>query len=437
MEGFINKDLLGVIMIHNLIEWNPWWEGKNFTALTGFARQKTKDILSKIELNLIQTVLGVRRCGKSTILYQIITELLNKGTNSREILLINLEDDILSATELDKIIEVYIEHVKPEKLGYLFVDEIQNREKWEFWIKKQHDLKKFKAIFVSGSSSLSSTYSTLLTGRQLLWVIEPLNFNEFLQFKKFNVPKIIGMETKARIKGMLNEYIHYGGFPQVALSEDKHAILVSYYTTIEEKDIIMKQNLDAQKVKMLLRFLLTNIARLHSHKKLASIINCSTTTIGSYMTAFENAFLIFQVPIFSYKVKDQLRYPRKIYCIDTGLRNVASFLISADKGWLYENIVAVNLRKNNEVYYWKNIKQQEIDFVVKNNLKVVQLVQVCSDIENPEVKKREISAMLMASKELRCNNLLIITDDYEGKETIEKKDVHYVPLWKWLLADGP
>ncbi len=433
MEGFINKCLFLTIMIHNLIEWNPWWEGKDFKALTGLPRKKTGEILSKIQSGLIQTISGVRRCGKSTILYQLISELLNKGADPREILLINLEDELLSATELDKIIETYIEHVKPEKLGWLFVDEIQNREKWEFWIKKQHDLKKFRAIFVSGSSSLSSAYAALLTGRQLLWIIEPLNFREFLQFKNFDVPEVIGRETKARIKGLLNEYLHYGGFPQVVLSEDKHAILVSYYTTIETKDIILKHNLDAQKVKMLLRFLLTNIARLHTHKKLASIVNCSTTTIGSYMAAFENAFLLFQVPIFSYKVKDQFRHPRKIYCVDTGLRNVASFLLSADKGWLYENIVAVQLRKNNEIYYWKNLKQQEVDFVVKDNLRVVQLVQVCSDIENPEAKKREISAMLVASKELRCNNLLIITDDFEGKEQIEKKVLHYIPLWKWLL----
>ena len=142
---------------------------------------------------------------------------------------------------------------------------------------------------------------------------------------------------------------------------------------------------------------------------------------------------------FSYKLKEQLRFNKKIYCLDNGFIQSKAFKLSPDIGKLYENLVAVELKRrelNNQIniYYWKNEKQEEIDFVIKEGIKIKQLVQVCFNIKNQKTKNREIKALVKGSKELKCDNLLIITDDYENEENIDKKlKIRFIPLWKWLL----
>ena len=146
--------------------------------------------------------------------------------------------------------------------------------------------------------------------------------------------------------------------------------------------------------------------------------------------------------IFSYKIKNQIQYPKKIYFIDNVFINAISTKFMNNFGRLYENIVAVELKRkelNNDIkiYYWKNQQQEEVDFVIKEGLKVKQLIQVCFDINNLETKNREIRALIKAGKELKCNNLLIITEDMEKKEKAEwfgdKAAINFIPLWKWLL----
>ena len=145
---------------------------------------------------------------------------------------------------------------------------------------------------------------------------------------------------------------------------------------------------------------------------------------------------------FSYKVKEQISSNKKIYCIDNGFIQAKAFKLSPDLGKLYENLVACKLKKeevegNLRFYYWKNPQQEEVDFVIKEGLKVKQLIQVCFDINDLETKNREIRALIKAGKELKCNNLLIITEDTETEEKAEwfgdKATIKFIPLWKWLL----
>ena len=128
-----------------------------------------------------------------------------------------------------------------------------------------------------------------------------------------------------------------------------------------------------------------------------------------------------------------MQYPRKVYCIDTGLINAIIPKFSENIGNFYENIVAVELRrKNKEIYYWKN-ENGEVDFIVKDGLKIKELIQVCYDIKDEKTKKREIKSLMDASKELKCNNLIVITDDYGKEENIDNKRIKYITLWEWLL----
>jgi len=129
-----------------------------------------------------------------------------------------------------------------------------------------------------------------------------------------------------------------------------------------------------------------------------------------------------------------MKYPRKIYCIDTGLRNAVSFRFMEDKGKQYENIVAVELkRQGKEIYYWKSEKHLEVDFVIKENLEPKQLIQVSWNIENSKTKNRETKALAAAMDEFNLNYGVIITEDYENEEHIGEKQIIYKPLWKWLL----
>ena len=156
----------------------------------------------------------------------------------------------------------------------------------------------------------------------------------------------------------------------------------------------------------------------------------------------ENSYFIISVPIFSYKVKNQLQYPRKLYFIDNIFIKAISTRFSKNYGRLYENLVAIELlrrcAKNPliEFYYWKNSRHEEVDFVVKNDEKIEQLIQVCYDISDQDTKKRELRVLVKASKELRCNNLLIITEDYDAYEQFKDKRIRFTPLWKWMLSYG-
>ena len=162
----------------------------------------------------------------------------------------------------------------------------------------------------------------------------------------------------------------------------------------------------------------------------------SLDTIERYSYYLEEAYLLNFIKKFSYSVKEQERTMSVVYAIDNGLRNLVSFKFSQDNGWLYQNIAANLLIKRfgkDKIFYWMSPTKEEIDFVVKPGSRVQQLIQVCYNIADPITKKREVTALLKASKELKCSNLLVITENYESEEKIDSKKIKYFPLWKWLL----
>jgi len=141
-----------------------------------------------------------------------------------------------------------------------------------------------------------------------------------------------------------------------------------------------------------------------------------------------------RVWVFSYSIKSQIQHPKKVYCIDTGLRNAVSFRFSEDLGKLYENTVFLELkRRREEIYYWKDGKGRQVDFVIKEGIRVKEIIQVCFDIRKKETREREIKSMVKCMEEFKINKGLVITEDYEGKDIIGEMEIEYIPLWKWLL----
>ena len=409
-------------------------ENKRYSELEIMPRDKEKELHNLLKTDEIITISGVRRCGKSYLILSILKDLPGA-------LYVNFEDERLAGFTAENLKEIYksfIEIRNPGNKVYFLLDEVQEVKNWEKWVRRMHDSKGLNFILTgSNASLLAPEIATTLGGRNIEINLFPLSFKEFLKVKKFTPEYLTETET-SKIKYYLNEYIEHGGFPKVALVEgsfEKKSILMGYFNTIVYKDIVKRFEIrDVEQFREFAIYLIANGSSLMSYYKLKNIFGVGVETVKNYFRYMETAFLIFNVPIFSYKLKDQMKYPRKLYCIDTGLRNAVSFRFMEDKGKLYENIVAVELkRREKEFYYWKDDKQREVDFVIKENLEPKHLVQVCYDIEKPETRNRETKALVEAMDKFNLSSGIIITEDYEDDEHIEGKQIIYKPLWKWLF----
>ncbi|MBS3156717.1 ATP-binding protein [Candidatus Woesearchaeota archaeon] len=425
-----------------LEDWNLWRK----ELKSGYEREEyLKSALKFLKPNVILSFIGVRRSGKSYLMRQLAKKLIAGKIEKNSILIINFEDGRFTKFNLDlldKIYETYVENLNPKDKPYIFLDEIHKIPKWEKWARTMHELNKAK-IIVSGSSSelMSGELATVLTGRHLDINVFPLSFKEFICFKGLEIKnKLDLVSKKLEIKKLLKEYLEFGGFPEIVLNEEKKILLLTYFDDILTEDIEKRYKIrEGEKLRALAKFYLTNISNLITFNSLKKYLELSTDTIEKFSSYFEKNNLLFFIKSFSFKIKEQEKSPRKVYSIDTGLSNAIGFKFSSNIGNLYENIVAIELKKeimenaNIEMYYWKNIKHEEVDFVLKEGLKVKQLIQVCYNLEDIKTKERELKALLKCSKELRCNNLIVLNENYEKEEKVENKNIKFIPLWKWLL----
>ena len=426
-------------IIEILEDWNFWTKDHN----AGIPREEYLQKLAKLaKTEQVIAVLGVRRSGKSTIMHKYIKKLINRKVDPKNILYVNFEDvrfGEFSLELLNQIYDVYLEYAQPANKQYVFLDEVQKIKGWEKFARTLHELKKAQ-VFVSGSNSklLRGELSSVLTGRHLDLTVYPLEFSEFLIFKKIEVKDKLDLIAKRhKIKSLLNEYLQYGGFPLICLKESKKELLQTYFEDIINKDVIESRTIaNVLKIKSLAGFYLTNAGRRISFHSISKFQELSLDTIERYSYYLEEAYLLNFIKKFSYSVKEQERTMSVVYAIDNGLRNLVSFKFSQDNGWLYQNIAANLLIKRfgkDKIFYWMSPTKEEIDFVVKPGSRVQQLIQVCYNIADPITKKREVTSLLKASKELKCTNLLVITENYETEEKIDSKKIKYFPLWKWLL----
>jgi len=422
------------------------WKGKSIPVI--LPRDTTVQSYITMKVNKIVVLNGFRRVGKTYILYDLANELL-KSNSREEVVYINFEDErIPLKTEFLSNLLPTAEEIFNKKIKYLLLDELHTIPNWSKWLRRIYDTYDMR-IFVSGSSSKMSEEEipTELRGRFLEIKIFPLSFKEFLTFKKltFDV-KTIGYSDKQKplILKALREYITYGGLPEIVLIDEnkRFELAQSYYATVIKRDIVERYEVkNEEPLKALIKLLLDSkeYSINKSYNNLKSLgYEIGKPTLQKYFSYIDNSYFTFSLPIFSYKIKDQLQYPRKVYFIDTSFINSISTKFSDNLGRLYENVVAIELkRRKRECYYWKNPEKEEVDFVIKKDTKIEQLVQVCYDITDPDTKKREIRALLKASKDLKCTRLLLINHDYSGEEEVEwfgiKRKVTFIPLWKWLL----
>ena len=233
------------------------------------------------------------------------------------------------------------------------------------------------------------------------------------------------------------EFIKFGSFPEVTLLDDeiiKTAVLKTYFQDIIYRDIVPRFEVrHTNKLESTAYNLITNVSNNFSYNKLGKNIGIHENTAKEFLSYFEKAFLIFSLSHFHYSIKRQIKSSKKSYCIDTGLRNVLAFKFSEDIGRLVENIVFVKLKQTGrEIYYWKN--RREVDFVIKEGLKVTEVLQVCWDLETSEkAKLREVDGLLEALKEFKLKEGTVITKDIYQTEKLNGFKISYEPLWLWLL----
>ncbi len=405
-----------------------------------------RDIEVPLFSDKIITLIGVRRCGKTSILYKMIEE-LTQSVDSKNIVYVNFEDDRLLGTtvgDLDDLIEGYFE-IYPQKRDekiYLFVDEVQNIPQWESFIRRIYDTLNVQ-IIITGSSSklLSSEIATSLRGRTLTYEIFPFSFKEYLRFKNIEV-NLNSSKSLSFIKHSFDEYLISGGFPETIGQEGsmQKRILSDYVNLIVYKDLIERYGItNTALLKHLIKYTFVNMATSVSITKLYNDFKSNGFKLGKetlfdYFGYLEEAYAIFGVPIFRSSVREEQRNPKKIYAIDNGLRAVYDASFSPDYSKLYENLVFLALRsKTRDVYYIK--ERQEIDFYcVIDGVK--QLINVSVDISNPDTFEREINSLHEGMEFIGVDTSILITKDREGSVSVGDKLVLFIPLWKWLLTNN-
>jgi len=379
----------------------------------GILREKIREI--KIEDSFALIITGVRRCGKSTLLNQLL-RMEKKGYY------LNLEDPRLGEFDISDFnkVEVIMKEIYGEG-GVYFFDEIQNIPRWEKFIRYLIDKKEKIVITGSNASLLSRELGTKLTGRHIQAEMFPFSFNEFLSMKKEN----------ASIRSF-KEYFLKGGFPEY-LKKENPSILHELLSDVVMKDIAVRFGIKNTSIlNKIAVYLVSNVGKEFSYNSIKRMFEIkSVKSVIDYISFFENAYLIFTLPRFSYSYKQQQVNPKKAYSIDNGLslNNSASF--SKDQGKILENLVFLTLRrKYKNIFYFQD--KNECDFVVKEKNKITYAVQVCFEF-NDSNKDMEIKGLMEALKKFNLKQGLILTFNQDDEFKIENKKIKMTPVWKWIL----
>jgi predicted AAA+ superfamily ATPase len=359
-------------------------------------------------------VSGIRRCGKSTLLFQLLKE------RDPDALYLNFEDPRLyefGPTDFARLDE----SIKASGSKVLFFDEIQIIPEWERYARQKLDEDYKLVITGSNASLLSRELGTRLTGRHITKELFPFSYHEFCSFKGLSYDK-----------SSLLSYLESGGFPEY-LKQGIPEILNQLFEDILIRDIAVRYGVrDVKTLQRLAFYLLSNVSKLITGNRLKTLFEIgSTSTVMEYLSHLEYSYLLQFVPKFSYSLRKQIANPRKVYAIDTGLINVNSGSFSEDNGRKFENLVYLHLRqKYREIYYFA--EKNECDFVIINNGKLVEAVQVCFEL-NADNINRELEGVVEALTFFNADEGFIVTLDQTDRLEKNGKVVHVLPGHHYLL----
>jgi len=364
-----------------------------------------------------------------------LRQIIDKYYNNSDFYYINFEDERLfnfNAQDFNNIYESLIELFG--KHNTFFIDEIQNINKFETFVRRFND-DGFK-FYITGSNAklLSKELGTKLTGRHVDIIVRPFSFREFLKLKgfRFDEDMIYRTETRAEIKHYFGEYLKKGGMPEYLLYDDIE-ILSRIYEDIVIKDIVVRYNIDnSVQLRELYQYLISNFSNKFSYNSLKKIVGLgSVNTISRYISYLEETYFAKVILKFDYSVKKQMINDKKLYVLDNGFVQAISTRFTKDNGWILENLVFNILRSSFNVFYYS--KGKECDFVLSDsNKRIDSVIQVCFELHEHN-RKRELDGLLSAMDFFNLKSGLILTYDQEDTLEIENKTIIIEPVWKWLL----
>jgi len=373
----------------------------------------------------IVVISGVRRSGKSTLMRQF-------AALYPDFLYINFDDDRLmdfSIVDFSTLMLVYGK-ISPD-IKVIFIDEIQNVTGWERFVRRIHD-DGYK-IFLTGSNAklLSAELGTHLTGRYAKVELFPFSFREMLRFKGISA-SVLTQKKKAEILREFDLYLNGGGFPEYLKYGDEE-FLKRTYDDILFRDIIVRFGIrEVKAFRQLASFLFTNASNMESYNAIKKALGFkSVMSVRDYVGFLQEAYLVFELFKYDYSLKKQYVNDKKIYVIDTGMRNVVAFRFSDDRGRLLENLVFIELRRRGtSVYFCKD--EGECDFVTDDRGTLMTAIQVCYDLTQ-ENREREILGLANAMRTFSIPDGSLLT--YNQEETIvhDGLTIKVLPVWKWLL----
>ncbi len=383
---------------------------------------------------------GIRRAGKSYLLYQRMQQLLAAGTGWDEMLYINFEDERLEGMcrdDLNLLIEVHMEMYG--KRPVLFLDEIQNIGGWEKFARRLADSK--YRVYITGSNAkmLSSDILTTLGGRYINVSVYPYSFTEYLSANGVNISPttLYATESRAAVLRHFDNYLHFGGFPEGACLKARRDYLTGVYQKIYLGDIAARHSVtNTFALRVLFKKLAESVKQPVSFSRLANIVSATGAKIGkstviNYTEYARDAWLITPVTNIAGKLAEKESTP-KYYFTDNGILNL--FLLDGETS-LLENLVAVTLlrkygREDAVFFYRMNI---EVDFYIPENSTAIQ---VCYSLSDKDTLERETKALAALHKVLPCKRLIVITRDEESNIMREGQHIEITPVWKWLLEES-
>ena len=398
------------------------------------------------------SIIGMRRTGKTYAAYQRMLELMNEGVPLERIVYINFDDERLRLVTVDDLHFISEAHAAmypkaaQEKCWY-FLDELQNVDGWEMYARRLLD-SPLVQLCITGSSSklLSSEVATQLRGRSLDMEVFPLSFSEFLEFNGIvkHIPQLpFSSRTAGVLRNAMSRYLEEGGFPDVQ-GENlriRNKLLQEYVNAVVLRDVIERHEISSvQALRYTLDYVIHNYARKVSTRAISGALKAmgmpdNREYISDYLRYFADAYLIYPVSIRTDSVAVRRTNPDKYYMVDTGLVRAMTPKNDAEKGWLLENLVFMQLRRgNNKIEYYLNKKGGEVDFLVTDlDTKARRLIQVAWNMEKEETKDRELAAIRLAKDEIKVKDCSVVTWDTDG---VLEDGVKVVPVWKFCLENN-
>ncbi len=417
----------------NTIIQNQRKERDELLARHYLMRKSNTDVKTLLDNPMIKLITGPRRVGKSTYALLML--------QGKSFAYLNFDDNLLLSAWDEELVMRTLDEVYPN-YEFLLLDEVQNLKDWDVWVSKLYRRGKNLVITGSNAKMLSGEMATVLTGRYLQVEMLPFSLTETIEWKGANINSISNAK-QAEAVAIADDYLRNGGYPETI---DMRSITRNYLSTLFDsiiwKDVAKRHNIrNITDLNNIALYLLSNFCNPLSANDIAKELSMtSVTTTRKFMDYLHEPYLFYYLPRFNNKLKLMKKAASKVYVIDNGFVAAKAFNLSENLGRLLENEVFVELLRQGyqvetSLFYYRSRNDREVDFVTRQGTHINQLIQVCYDMTSPKTEKREVNSLIECAGELKCNNLLIITNNEEREIHTDGYNIKVIPFIKYGLGN--